>query len=441
MKYDFAISYEIINREYEAVTLLKKELERRGYKVLIFQATALTKRIRTKVVVLHSFYNDDNFPFVYYVFGKNQKILNLHWEEIYHKSTMNADDNKFLPHGNALNVSHVAWGQREHDDLIRAGVKEEKIALVGYLSLDLITKDIFIPRKTLSQKYGLNPNKRWILFISSLAVWKDDYIFKPDHPLYMPGHKDYSNLASDTRAILLNWFTRILCTRNDIEIIYRPHPEEISGRCEPPSGGWPQCDGFHVIADEVVAQWIYSCDLVYNWDSTSLIQQYLLKKGTTRLVPLPIEDEYEMFTNCPKVSTYDEFIKDIDSEHDIIRDELLESYYLIDDKYAYKKLADYLEKLYYAPPNFDGIDYNAVLKNRAKMVHFRNRLFRNMFVNISKICNAYTFFSPLKRLFRMGYRPTEKINVISDIRRKEIDNKIERFLSEDTSCLPVIGRS
>ena len=164
MKYDFAISYEIINREYECIVLLKKELERRGYSVLLFQATALSKRMNAEVVVMHSFYNNRNFAMIYYLFGKKQKIFNLHWEEIYHRSIEPKIDDRLMPKQYARKVSHLAWGKIEKEDLLRAGVSDEKIALVGALHLDLISKDIFYKKNEIAKKYSLDPNKKWILF-------------------------------------------------------------------------------------------------------------------------------------------------------------------------------------------------------------------------------------------------------------------------------------
>ena len=427
MKYDFAISYETITREYASITLLKKELERRGYSVLVYQATALTPRIKAEVVVKHSFYNDDDFKFIYYVFGKNQKILNLRWEEIFPKGS--TETAKYLPKESAVKISHLAWGAREKEDLIQAGVEEKKIALTGAINLDFIRKPVFESKDRIALKYGLDGTKKWILFISSLNS-QGGHRFKKTDKLYNPVVEAFVELSGETRKEMLVWFEKALKQYDDIELIYRPHPEELRQEIED-SFSDDVADRFHIISELDIAQWIYISDKVYNWNSTSGIQSYMLGKGLDFLCPIEIPDflQYEMYDSCKKIKDVNDFLNDIISENKNERNDVLESFYLTDNGFAYEKVADYLEYLYNQPKDFDGINYDEVLSFRPKIEIIRNRFFRNFFVFMSKASMKSNLLKPLHRIFRLDYRPMERRNIITDEKIKYYEDYVEKFLA------------
>ncbi|MCR5104841.1 MAG: hypothetical protein K6B68_10375 [Eubacterium sp.] len=425
-KYDFAISYEIIKREYDSVVLLKKELEHRGYSVCIFQASALTKKMKAGVVVLHSFYSDDNFPFVYYVFGKHQKIFNLRWEEVFIPDLIRD------PVDHACDVMHVAWGKQEYLNLLKAGVSQNNIALTGEISLDFLKKYSYLCRNELASKYNLNPEKKWVLFISSFTFGIEDEngMLKYEHAEELRNKGPLGtiiNTCLSNRPILLDWFENLVSCRNDIEFIYRPHPEEdgdvrirtIENRKS----------NFHVIGDMDVAQWIAVSDKVYNWWSTSAIQVYLLGKGLKLLRPLPIPYgiEYEMFSKMDFITDKESFLNDIDKEETIRKNDELESYYLIDDNYAFKRTADYLEELLKDNKRHNVIDYNTILRQFGMVRCLRNRLFRNFFVDMSLL---FENNKVLSKVFKLSYRPAEKKNILTDEIKDKAEAKVDLFLSE-----------
>ena len=135
-------------------------------------------------------------------------------------------------------------------------------------------------------RYGLDPNRKTLLFISSFA--------EAGKPLaeaaVVDGDEEESRenirMQEKSQEILLDWFRQLLRDEEGLQIIYRPHPAEAKNpeflkRAR-------EIRDFHVIQQESIRNWIMNCDILCNWQSTAMIELYAAKKKSLILRPIPI---------------------------------------------------------------------------------------------------------------------------------------------------------
>lgn len=356
-KCDVLLTYEIRNREIENLCLIRRELERRGYKVLMRMQYGTFFETETpveaKVVVVPAYYRERAKFYSSSHTIKTDKIVNMMWEQVF--TATDEDNPDFLgsikPWGRK--AVHMAWGEQTRKRLIEQwGVDEKNVPVTGHVALDFLRYPLsryYMDRDTLFDKYGIPKNKKVHLFISSLNfVGADKRVIK-----YASNDKNsklISTLAEvsvETRNILVDWFERLLDETDDI-IVYRPHPEELD--CSNLVELAKRQDRFLVIGKESVKQWVLACDRLYNWMSTSIAEVYASGKGCTILRPVEIPEEADMrlFKNAPVISTYEDFrnaFVDEGVQAFPIPEETIARYYSINnDKFSYELVADAIEK-------------------------------------------------------------------------------------------------
>ncbi|RKI37720.1 hypothetical protein D7V86_20900 [bacterium D16-51] len=389
---DFLLLYENKSREMEGLCLLKMELEKRGYYVVLDQVQYFyKKRYKVKVVVVPFLYNNnDIYRYIYCICGKVNKILNLRWEQIYSRKMEENLASFFYPKGEAKKVIQLCWGEAEADKLLKLGVRKELIFITGPIHLDLITKPgYFEKREYLQKKYRLAENKKWILFISSFsnATFTEK---EKIEAMKMLGKErvDFIDLSIKSKKEILEWFKQIIKEKNDqYEIIYRPHPSEkkddILRNLEAKN------KGFHIITDDSVGQWIACSDFVLNWYSTSAIQSQLLKKGNAILRPIPIsyEMDLEIFSDATVIDSYKGLVEYLSSKADALMDNFVfNKYYFFDSTYAYQRIANICQEV---------LNNNALSKIRYNTILHETSWFERLKFEI-----LYKLYVPLLRFLK-----------------------------------------
>lgn len=353
-RYDFFLTYEVKTREIEYLTLLKCELEKRGYKVGLAAANQITledRKYKTRVVF------GVGFSLVGSNFGPSivfDKAIELPAEQI----RINEDKESVLERDEIQrSVAVVAWGKNYKNKLINEGkMAANKIFVLGHPAMDFCKERFsgyYLSKGEVSFKYGLPTSKRWMLFISSFTSEtvglsesrKWDEIYGVNH--YVPMYEN----EMATRQIVFEWFEEYVKNHSDCIIIYRPHPvEEISLPLRKLSEKYKN---FRIIRDDSVRQWISVSDSIYTWYSTSCAEAFFMKKPFFVVRPVPIEWrlELEIFkrTDC-FISNYYQFEKSMMEKKgnmDSPLDDSIYDYYEFDDKlYTYEKLADLCEEVY-----------------------------------------------------------------------------------------------
>ena len=360
MGLDFLILYEHTVREYESDLLLKLELERRGYSCEIRQLLDRKKLKyftwkKPKVLVSSCMYDNEAInSHVYNNIGRCDKIVNLHWEQ------MLSDDQEegdwFNMNGNAKKCVQTCWGQRTAKRLQAHGMEEKNTPVTGAVMMDFLRPEFagyFKDKQTLCQEFGLDPEKKLHLYISSFgyASMTDAEVKELSE---MAG-TDFSGFARTNRVSMdetLRWFDTYLGEHPEVELVYRRHPSEW--KCEQLTALAKKRKNFHVIFAGSVKDWIVAADSISIWMSTAIAEVYMAGKSCHILRPVPIEHEYDpvIYKDAKYITNYDDFaaaMAESDPPFPIAK-EVIEGYFDPSPIPAYKRMCDLLEDVYKQAP-------------------------------------------------------------------------------------------
>lgn len=358
-KVDFLIVYEIRPRELDHVCLLAYELRRRGYTVEILNSWyCLTHNYDmpdVRVAVVSACYVDGVYTFFAGHANTYEKVLDLQWEQLRYRFMLDIDrPSNWNFSGVPCETRHVSWGESNRQRLLLEGVQDDCARVCGYLPLDFYRPEFsgfFYSREELFHKYGLDPDKKTALFISSFShvgIPKSQIdSFTGDE------QKMLRRLHTKSQKKILSWIFKYLKTHEDTQIIYRPHPSEKGNAAL--IKATQKYPNFKVISDESIKQWLKQCDIILNWCSTSAIESYFCKKPTLLLQPLPIPESlsYTIFDNCTPLTSYKAFAQAVASAHDgqpfPMDTELLRDFYSIEDTPTYIRICDWLEETLHDP--------------------------------------------------------------------------------------------
>ncbi len=356
---DFLIRYEHKLRELESIMLIRTELERRGYSV-DFVGNYDYKRNYTynpKVLVCPSLYSTKQIAWDLIEYGPQKKVANLLWEQVIKANVEDNPESANNVTGISARAVSFCWGEKSRNRIIKSGVSPNNAVLTGHINTDLLRggfSKILIDKDSLAEKYGLNKDKRWSLFISSFVCCEMD-----DHQREMfnecwgiEGTSYFEKISIESRKQILDWFKKALLNYPEDIIIYRPHPIEVAKSKEL----WAMAaefPNFKIISDEAIKHWINAADKVYNWYSTGMIDVVVLKKPTSLLRPLKIRKDidYYIFENAIHVTSESEFLEDYRdlSNKSILEEDLFNQYYYIPQGFVYQKICDVLEEMYHTP--------------------------------------------------------------------------------------------
>lgn len=353
---DFLFIYEVRNREIDSICLLGAYLESKGFTVAYLNTWDtmfhMNPEYRAKVAVLSACYDDATYAFFTGYAHSFEKVVNLQWEQVLmNGATQEGTKTDWDFSGEVpKKVRHICWGENNRQYLMnRYGFPAENLRVCGYLPLDFYRAEFrgaTEKREKLFPRFGLDPSKKTVLFISSFAdLGKPEAEQAAMSDEGLDG-KDNIELQENSQKMILDWFRRLAKEHGDLQIVYRPHPAEANNetllQCE------REVPSFHVVAKESIRNWILNSDILLNWKSTSMIEAYASGKKTLVLHPTEIPFKLTMpffrdghFT---AITCYEELEKGIleeRSEFPIEKDLLLQ-FYSITDEPAYKRTGDYL---------------------------------------------------------------------------------------------------
>lgn len=288
--YNVIIFYEHIVREYAACVNLKKIFSDQGVNAYIFSiafewmdAVLLSRKIKIDCLLMPWMYIDENYDLVQPFIKNNSKIkiVNLHHEQIGSPVSQQV----LIPHSeNAKNqVFHFCWGESFATQLEKNAVSKDLIYITGNIRNDLASKTNYT-REYLSQRYNLNPSKKWILF-SETRTWVFDKrdLIKKDY--MAAGISDiefekYRKITKDSLFKTLSEFQELPdCFFDSYEIIYRPHP----GQWEPQDIN----ERVKVIRGLSIYDWIQNVDINLTWSSTSIFESDIDNITSILYEPIP----------------------------------------------------------------------------------------------------------------------------------------------------------
>lgn len=373
---DFLICYEHIVREIENDTLLKYELEKRGYSCKIIHFNDVdyflhAGKEKAKVVVTPWLRYDENVSRYLSLAKKPYKLVNLQWEQVYCRNHLKTGYASTV--GQSLRAYHMCWGENSRERLIEAGVSEESAVTVGAIQMDYgqpLFADYYLPREIIAEEFGLDTTKKWNLLISSFAYANySDIGIKELEKKFNMSMTEFVGIHKQSQKLTLDWVEKLLQSA-DCEFIYRPHPSEnVDVRLNQMAKKYPH---FHIISAHSVKQWARVCDKVNLWISTSNAELLTMNVNFAIVRPLeiPADFEVESMRNEVFITDCEEFIRynmSYDGENVAPIEERLERiahFYSYDPNYpAYKRTADYLEQVLKSQ---EGQSYHFTFKQHLK---------------------------------------------------------------------------
>lgn len=387
--YDVIILYESVVRELNSVVLLAAELINRGFSVKIINTFSYqiskADQLNTSVVIVPFLYSDsDIYEYVYKICGEVDLVINLRWEQLYSVDDENNLNSFGYPKGEAKKAYHVCWSQYLSDLLINAGVKKDKILLVGAINMDYFREPLvqsFLSKKEIAEKYGLEAQIHWNLFISSFSytTLSEEEIKNYEKHIFSNARKLYEDSVLSKKKIL-EWIEKKMIEDNKEEIwIYRPHPAERSDeQIEQLSKVYPN---FVVIREEPIQQWIMVADFIYNWRSTSMADCCFAGKKSFVLRPIKVETNRDsvLMQGMTYIETYEEFK---DAKHNkICSYKNVKKYYGYYERASYVLMVDFIEKA--LTNNLKTrINYKQIIVNRTLKQKLKNSFIYYLYFRI-----------------------------------------------------------
>lgn len=433
---DFLFFYEHVNREVENDTLVISELRKRGYscELMPFDGPEYWWRWifhrQAKVLVVPWLRTDTNIYHYLHLAKKPYKIVDLQWEQITNKAFRDMD----ILSDNSLKSYHLCWGQYSVNILKEKGIKESMLPIVGAIQQDFCRdefSDYYFSKEELSKRYGLDPNKRWVLYISSFSYANvtDEYIDSLKN-IYGNYIIESRKLEIETQKITLMWIEKFI-NMHDCEFIYRPHPtENASDLIQELKNGYRN---FHVISDYSVKQWGKVSDSVNLWISTSNAELVSMNVNFHFIRPIMISVYREMESMFGE-----EFISDYLSfeaanledrtqhiERLIRRKNHLKLFYdFMESIPAYIRVSNELEKIL---KDSNSINYKFTLeqKRKSKKIHLRTLLF-SFFTWVNLKSKKFFNIFPIQNKWR------DIVNRKSEIYKYglELENKVLEYIRQ-----------
>lgn len=306
------IFYEHKVRELPSIDILKKTLELQGHEVQVFSisfewasAYSYAKENSIDVLVVPWCYSEKHFKYFtpFLDLNRNVKIINFHHEQITPIVTEPVLLSRDEPSRNQ--VFHLCWSDYFKERLIESGVDKERIYTVGNLKIPLIG-DAVVDRASLAVEYGLDQNKKWILFAESRRIDVVSYEKNKEHIVDLFGvpYEDYDrqfNRWVESVQKLVGQVKSLPDTFFDqYELIYRPHPATILE--------YDLGNHVSVIFDRPISDWLANVDIFCTWQSTSAFEAELagLPVFVHECVPIPKEERMPGVYEYTRIKEIDE---------------------------------------------------------------------------------------------------------------------------------------
>lgn len=355
---DFLLVYELWHRELYGIQLLGAELRRRGFSVEVRNTRFLNaadralrpSELRAEVVVFPWVYSNADLKRALYMSGFTPKIVNLQSEQIHTAYTREARWTTVRE--DALNAHHVAWGPRSERTFEHWGVPASNIWSTGSIHLDLAHPkfdNCFFTKDDLATMYGMDADKRWLCFFSSFPATQATADQVNWWAAKLPGYLGNRQVQIDSRELVCEWLTRLAERNPEIEIVYRPHPNErLDGQLQNAASQMPN---FHYVKDWSAMQWARASDHIAVWKSTAVTDAYRAGKPFSILRPKPVAPQYEseLLAGASLATSFEALERAVRAggadTPPIRSDQFAQFYGTLESGFAYARLADQLTGL------------------------------------------------------------------------------------------------
>jgi surface carbohydrate biosynthesis protein len=319
-KVDIVYLYEHAARELDVACAVSAILQRQyGVTVEIVQWPIgflnTFHNLQPRLVVLPFCYTEQSFRKLLAAWRKSI-FFNVTWEQLFYPGNKTAK----TPRGefSVNHVIHHAWSEFYASFLKQQGIPENHIYLNGqpaYQLYDEPYRNYFASRTYLAERFGLNPECRWLFFPENYN-WAfytqktiDQFIRNGQSPDDVHAMQEY---CKKSLAETVLWCAEIART-NKVEVILRPRPAtSLTEFKEAVAQIIPSIPaGLHILKDESVRDWILASDVVVSSYSTSLLEAAIAGKPVYLVEPYPIPSSLKMQWHeyLPHIKTPQQFME------------------------------------------------------------------------------------------------------------------------------------
>jgi surface carbohydrate biosynthesis protein len=321
MKIDFLLCYEHWQRELTALTILRIRLEKYGYKVRMLNITpGFTEYLENylyepKVVVFPWVYGNRELHQAINFKGDAPIVVNMQSEQLLSKRIINSGF--FSIKGHAIEAYHVSWGEITTRRYIDWGVDNNHILEVGNINLEISKKsydDYYKSKAELGEEFDINYNNKWLLYISNFKFTNTDLHILDEMDKRSPNIFELAGQMIKSKKKTLKWLIDIAEKNPDIEIIYRPHPVEISDSYLTFLAD--KYHNFHYVDEDTINQWVRVSSWCVTWNSTGIVDAVMRGVPSVMLKPYDVPDILKGDTDyvCKEISTLKQLQQFIDDE-------------------------------------------------------------------------------------------------------------------------------
>lgn len=232
------ILYDLIAREYWMANQMAENLRKHNFEVRLYQwnfeyykALIYSKRCDISLLIIPSCYTDLDYEKVVMPIKSKSpdlKVICMNSEQIGYYD----DEVTLVPKSDLCRYSlyHFAWGTYFSNLLEKHGVPQDNIIKIGSLRLnESLSKAEIKSKSDLSEEFGLDVNKKWILYCDSAGELYSDFIEKGLTPKEMIDASDLASSMGYSYAVGYQKTKEIFTQLDDAfydnyEIIFRPHP-------------------------------------------------------------------------------------------------------------------------------------------------------------------------------------------------------------------------
>lgn len=266
--------YEILAREYNAAKRIKKFLtEKYSCKVkirsIIYEygkAIKEAKKEGVDIIITPWMPNKKDYELLmpFLDINENLKVFNLYQEQIASDETLSIT----LLKDNIVkeNVYHLCWGDYFKQLLVNNGVDESHALITGNARFDNAF-NVSKNRESLANEFGLDLNKKWVLFAESRDWVIGDTNLKQRIRLGLPEDLEKESYFWHTKSLHAT-YNEMSNLPNDFfdkyELIYRPHPST-----QAPEGIDKRVK---IITDYNIYEWLGNIDYYITSTSTSIFE-------------------------------------------------------------------------------------------------------------------------------------------------------------------------
>lgn len=396
---DFVISYEHWQRELYGCTLLKLELERRGYTVELdhfpidCSFSPYRRKLAPKVVIYPWLYTNGPVKEACAFGKKPQNIINLQSEQSLSEFTLVWRPK--MPRDEAQKGYHVCWGNLTKERMLNAGVEDSHLRVVGNIHLDVDRPEftgIFPGKEELARKYDLDASKPWVMFFSNFKFARMDEKDLHEYLDWVPQRlKKQAEMRVQENvgecAGTLNLLLEYIRTNPDIILIYRYHPVEMKKEEDVLKELVRHSDRFRCINDGTIQDWIPACDMFLTTDSTSMTDVYMRGKpfGLIETVHHDAAFTSDIYHEAKLIRSVQELQEAVAMRQDYfpLKKEVVRNCIANDNggRYAFELLADWAEEILHKEPQCFGslheeMDLGLAMRLRRCWRQFKEVVFR-----------------------------------------------------------------